>query len=88
MKREEYGIITFESTHHAMAAESYLKDQGILTKTIPTPRDITLSCGLSIMIIKDDIERVKEFRSKGDFRSKAIYSLVIEDGNRKLEMLE
>lgn len=88
MTREEYGIITFESTHHAMAAESYLKEQGIYTKTIPTPRDITLSCGLAIMITKDDIERIKEFRSKGDFRSKALYSLVIEDGNRILEMLE
>lgn len=88
MTREEYGIITFESTHHAMAAESYLKEQGIYTKTIPTPRDITLSCGLAIMITKDDIERIKEFRSKGDFRSKALYSLVIEDGNRILEMIE
>lgn len=88
MKIEEYGIITFESTHHAMAAESYLKEQGIFTKTIPTPRDITLSCGLAIMIIKDDIERIKDFRSKGAFRSKALYSLVVEDGNRKLKMLE
>lgn len=88
MTREEYGIITFESTHHAMAAESYLKEQGIYTKTIPTPRDITLSCGLAIMITKDDIERIKEFRSKGDFRSKALYSLVIEDGNRILKMIE
>jgi len=35
MKREEYGIITFESTHHAMAAESYLKDQGYFHKDYP-----------------------------------------------------
>jgi len=40
------------------------------------------------MIIKDDIERIKEYRSKGEFRSKAIYSLVVEDGNRTIEMLE
>jgi hypothetical protein len=88
MKIEEYGIITFESTHHAMAAESYLKEQGIFTKTIPTPRDITLSCGLAIMVAKDDIERIKELREKESFRSKALYRLVIEDGSRKLEILE
>ena len=88
MKREEYGIITFESTHHAMAAESVLKDEGIYTKTIPTPRDITLSCGLSIMTTPDNIDALVNMKEAGSLKYKALYRLVIEDGKRNLEMIE
>ncbi|MBC7087881.1 MAG: DUF3343 domain-containing protein [Tissierellales bacterium] len=41
-------ILTFDSTHHAMRAEDVLKENELSIKTIPTPRDITLSCGLAI----------------------------------------
>lgn len=88
MKKEEYGIITFESTHHAMAAESALKDARIYTKTIPTPRDITLSCGLSIMTTPDNIDMLLNMKAAGSLKYKALYRLVIEGGNRNLEMIE
>lgn len=88
MNKEEYGIITFESTHHAMAAESALKENGIYTKTIPTPRDITLSCGLSILVTPDNIDKVQSMGKEGSLKFKALYRLVVEDGKRSLQIIE
>jgi len=45
-------LLVFDSTHHAMAAESRIKGvqlEGIIFQTIPTPRQITASCGLSLL---------------------------------------
>ncbi len=44
-----YYIITFESTHLAMGTERRLK-QKYRTTVLPTPRDLTASCGLSLML--------------------------------------
>lgn len=45
-------LLVFDSTHHAMAAESRIKGarlEGVTFQTIPTPRQITASCGLSLL---------------------------------------
>lgn len=45
-------LLVFDSTHHAMAAESRIKGaqlEGFTFQTIPTPRQITASCGLSLL---------------------------------------
>lgn len=43
-------LITFPSVHYAIRAEKVLRDRGIESKTIPTPRDISASCGLSLLL--------------------------------------
>lgn len=45
----DYYLITFENTHSAMAAQKYLKDK-IDFYTIPTLREISASCGISLKI--------------------------------------
>ncbi len=59
-------IISFESTHHAIKMEMELSKK-ILTKTIPTPRTITASCGLTIMtdlsnlqVVESELDKYKE----------------------------
>lgn len=45
-------LLVFNSTHHAMAAESRIKGarlENVTFQTIPTPRQITASCGLSLL---------------------------------------
>lgn len=75
MKEEVYGVITFESTHHAIKGEKTLMEKNITLKTIPTPREITASCGLSIMFSLDDLENVKEIISEEELSIKGIYKL-------------
>jgi len=47
MFEKEFYVIVFDSTHHAIQAEKRLKEK-FQIETIPTPREITASCGLSI----------------------------------------
>lgn len=75
MDNKEFGIITFEGTQHAIKAEADLMKKEIKTKTIPTPRDITLSCGLAIRIDLNDIDKIKELYDRGELKFKNLYSL-------------
>ena len=88
MKKEEYGIITFNSTHHAISGEKIFKDNEITFKTIPTPREITLSCGLSILFNLEDIERVRELHKDNMLSIKGIYKYTIVDKNKNISEIE
>lgn len=59
MKRERYGLVTFKSTQFALQGETIFKDKNIIFKTIPTPREVSHSCGLALLFSIDDMERVK-----------------------------
>ncbi|HLS52678.1 MAG TPA: DUF3343 domain-containing protein [Tissierellaceae bacterium] len=65
MKREEYGLITFKTTHFALEAERLFKNEHITCKTIPTPREVSHSCGLSLLFMMDDLARVQAIIDKG-----------------------
>lgn len=84
----EFGIITFQSTHHAMRAEKVLTEEGIKTKTIPTPRDITLSCGLAIRVAFEDLETIMELKRSGKLDYKELHYLQTVDGKRALRKLD
>ena len=81
----EYIVITFQSTNFAMQAEAYFKSQGIKHQIIPTPREITLSCGISIRLDMEMFEMVKEAVNCGSITSKKLYSMKGSAGSRRLE---
>jgi len=81
---EEFGVVTFESTHHAINGEKIFKENNISFKTVPTPREITLSCGLSIRFKLEDLDRVKDLHSINTLAIKGIYSFTIENSARKM----
>lgn len=84
----EFGILTFQSTHHAMRAEKVLTKEEIKIKTIPTPRDITLSCGLAIRFEVEEIEKIKELKNEGKLDYKELHHLQTIDGERRLKKLD
>lgn len=85
---EEYLIITFESTNYAMQTESFLKDQKLLHQIIPTPREITLSCGLSIRTSIDKYDLLQDHIKSGRIRNKSLYKVKGSIGNRSFEELK
>lgn len=54
-------------------------DDNNVFKTIPTPREITLSCGLSILFSFEDLDRVRELHANNILSIKGIYKYTIED---------
>lgn len=83
----EFILITFESTNYAMQAESQLKNAGINFQVIPTPREITLSCGLSIRLPMEYIKTVQDIISSGQIKIKELYEVKNLKGHKSYNKL-
>lgn len=55
----EYGIFSFRSTHYAILAEKCLKEAMPICM-IPTPREVSQSCGMSIKVELKMLEEAKQ----------------------------
>ena len=56
---KEFYVIVFDSTHHAIQTEKRLKES-FQIEMIPTPREITASCGLSIKFLPAQLSKMME----------------------------
>ena len=63
---DHYGIITFNSTHHAIASEKRLLDGGYHVRIIPVPTQVTADCGLAIRFILEDFQMIKPLLNDTD----------------------
>ncbi len=54
-------IVSFESTHTAIAMDKAASAAGVPGKLIPVPRQITASCGLAWMAPAEDRAAVEAF---------------------------
>jgi len=75
MAEQKFYVIVFESTHYAIAAEKLFKDNGYKFDIIPTPREITHSCGLSIRFIADNLKSIKKEIEDAHIAIKGIYEI-------------
>lgn len=75
MKEGQFYVVVFESTHYAISAEKLFKDKGYKFDIIPTPREITHSCGLSIRFASEELESIKVTMEEGKIAIKGIYQI-------------
>ncbi|EYE88658.1 hypothetical protein Q428_06790 [Fervidicella metallireducens AeB] len=73
---EKYIVITFESINFAMQCEVVLKTEKIDYQIMPTPREITLSCGISIRTSDKYLDKVIELIKTKRIRNKDIYEII------------
>lgn len=62
MEEERFYVLAFHSTSHSIQAEKKLKDQFPIL-IMPTPRELTNDCGLSIKFLSKNYEEIKAFIS-------------------------
>ncbi|SCZ76626.1 DUF3343 domain-containing protein [Acidaminobacter hydrogenoformans] len=60
MLEKKFYVIAFDSTHYAISTEKKLVASGAPITMVPTPREISTSCGLSIRIKDENLETVLE----------------------------
>lgn len=87
MLNKQIYIITFDSTHHAIKAEKEIKSNNINIKTIPTPREVSVSCGLSIKFDYIDLNRIKDIIGENNLSISGIYKIVRNDNGKSAERL-
>lgn len=75
MLEKIFYVITFETTHYAIAAEKLFKEKKYPIQIIPTPREITSSCGLSIRFDESFLPFVKKDITESNIAIKGVYIL-------------
>ena len=85
----EMYIVSSNSTHHAIRLDKLLTEASVRATTLPTPREITASCGISIRFLYDDIDKVKNTLIENSVEYKGIYKITrLENGSKKVENID
>lgn len=79
---KKYYILIFRNTLNAMEGENILKQNNIPIAIMPTPTNITKSCGISIRVESDYIEKILKIKEYGNINIKNIY--IQENSNYEL----
>lgn len=85
---EEFLIVTFESTNFAMQTEAVFKGLEITNQIIPTPREITLSCGLSIRTPFENFEKILNLIDQKKIRNKSLFKMKGSGINKTIEEIK
>lgn len=55
----DYGVVLFQSVHHALHAERLLQAAGVAIKLIPVPRKLSSDCGFCVRFAWADREQIE-----------------------------
>jgi len=61
---QQYSVILVWSSSHAIRIEHVLNQAGVACKLIPTPRQFTSDCGLSVRVRREDAEAARKAMDK------------------------
>ncbi len=87
MEEEHYGVFSFASTHHAIAAErALLQTDG--TRLIPVPPEISAGCGLALRTEETGIKTVAGILAAELIPYEGLYRLTIKDKQRTIGKIE
>lgn len=75
--------ITFENHEQALVLLEGLKGEGISATIAPTPREISMCCGVCVMVRESGIERTMKFLSDGQRVYKSIEGIEQEFNPRR-----
>ena len=81
----EMYIISFNSTHQAIKCDKAFGKNEIDYTVLPTPREISQSCGMSIRFGLEDIDTIKEIIDQNQIEYKSMHRIFKEDGKKQVE---
>jgi hypothetical protein len=80
--------LTFDSTHYAIKIEKRMKEAALKGVMIPTPREVSASCGLSLKFLEADKESMLSLLEEEDKERVSLYIIDRRDSDYKAEKLE
>lgn len=84
---KDYSIFTFLSTSQALKAERILKNAAANFLIIPTPREISTSCGLAIKVASADIMLCHEALINNGAEVESVYKVKVVNGKIQTERI-
>ena len=82
MNTESFCVVVFESTHDAIKTEKAIKISHKV-ELIPTPREITASCGLSVKFAPEEVNQVRDIVKTIGADRKRLFKLDYQSDSRK-----
>ena len=79
----EMYIVAFKSTQHAIRTDKLLNESNMKVTTLPTPREISSSCGISVRFLKDDINKVIDIIESNEILYHGIFKIERVEGGKK-----
>lgn len=58
--------ILFQNHTDAMAMYRALKSNGLYAQISPTPRELSVCCGVSLLVKGEEVDKIKEVAASGD----------------------
>jgi hypothetical protein len=71
----DYGVVLFHTTSAVMKAEKLLLGKGLTLKLIPTPRQFSTDCGISLRFEWDQRDVVQSLLTSNHLENAEIYLL-------------
>lgn len=68
MSGEGVVILGFDSIHDVLEAEALLGSEGVPCDLIPTPRELSSDCGMSVACGARDLDRLRALEAAGRLR--------------------
>lgn len=78
-------IISFNSTHQAIKCDKIFDKNEMEYAVLPTPREITQSCGISIKFEIEDIDNIKNIIEENQIEYKGMFKIFKKDGKKQVE---
>jgi hypothetical protein len=85
---KDYCIFTFISTSHALKAERVLKEAAADFLIMPTPREISTSCGLAVKVAPGDQKPCYEILINKQVQVEGIYQVTEINGKTRSERID
>lgn len=80
-------IVAFASTHDALEIEDALMENNIDLRTIPTPREITAGCGISLKLDTEHLQYVNKILKEHDIMNRQIFYEIIDEGKKSYKLI-
>jgi hypothetical protein len=74
------GVLLFHTTSAVMRAEKSLLTEGVRIQLIPTPREFSSDCGISIRFEWADLSQIQALISQGNLEFDSIQEIVDSPG--------
>lgn len=80
--------LTFDSTHYAIKIEKRMKEAALNGVMIPTPREVSASCGLSLKFLEEEKIAMIDLLEEEDRHRVSLYLIDRRDTTYKAEKVE
>lgn len=67
--------VLFYSHNHGLALEALLKKEKIKYTIVPTPRELSASCGIAVQYEEEDEKRIAKLVEDNSIKVRGFYSL-------------